>query len=166
MKIPKSRNYKNLYELRERYQKKEILASYDIYVREYLIKEEKMSKQGLKMAKPLKSSADFYSKYRSIVLDQIDEMMIGERASISNITRQIVNEGAYGAKTHRYARNIQKFLQRSGENEKYKYSYYQIRKGEIDWGLVKAYRKELEKQGKTKKEIAKEIAQTFFESPK
>lgn len=166
MKIPKSRNYKNLYNLRERYQEGEISASYDIYVRDYLSKEERLSKRGMKMDRSLLNRDEFYSRYRGIVLEQIDEMMIGERTSISNVTRQIVNEGAYGRKTHKYARNIQKFLQRTGENEKYKYSYYQIRKGEIDWGLVKEYRKELEKQGKTPKEIAKEIAQTFFESPK
>lgn len=181
--------------------------SYGVYVRDYLIKEKKMARQGYTMQEGMLSKQQFKEVYTIYKYDYEEDVRLGDRKTTSNITRDIIASQAYKGRSHKQARHVYDYVRelRKREQEQfskfkekaektlskldpeqdaskigkikesiykkkqemktYKYSYAQIRRGDIDWTVVQEYRKDLSAQGFSKKQIAQKIGQTFFGSP-
>lgn len=134
-------------------------AKYPAYVKSYGTQQDKLLKKGLSMRSPMLSQREFEAVYAATRNDLAQDVKMGKRKVIGNVTQNIVRSQAYS-----YSPKQAKAMMKAAEVTGQKLSYTQIRAGQFDWTQInQSYMNMLEK-GMSMAAIADDLGKTFFGS--
>lgn len=135
--------------------------SYAEYVYQYKNKQAQLAKKGYTMADTMYTKADYEWMYQNVLNKQKTEVKLGERTRTGPILRDLINDQAYQL-TKKQAVAAQKAAKSKGL--KGTLQDFMMDKSGLQQ-LIKDDAKMLYKQGKSSKEVAIYIGQTYYGSP-
>lgn len=139
------------------------LPSYDTYVKQYLDKENKLAKLGYSMHDQggMLTASEFYDMYYRLKSERQLEIKEGTRKSLSQITRDIVNQQAYHT-SKKQAERIREAVSKLGG----KVSVQKVMMGDPETTrLLREQYSLLKESGLSGSEAGLIMAQEYFGSP-
>lgn len=140
------------------------MPTYQQYVYQYQNKKAQLERKGYTMTDKMYSKSDYEWMYRSAFKKQKQEVLLGKRKTVNNVLRDMINDQAY-AYSRKQALSFKKAAEDLGQEKQALMEYMMYSKASTNiTDLIEEEAKKLYKMGKTSKEVALFIGQTFFGS--